>query len=382
MLESKATLGNLEQIIDDLELHNVLERRPAQLSGGEMQRFAIAMTCVQKADVCVSALHSLSTARSAAMHSYMFDEPSSFLDVKQRLKAARTIRSLLSPEVYVICVEHDLSVLDYLSDFICCLYGHPSIYGVVTMPYSSREGINIFLDGHIPTENLRFRQEALTFRIAETGEELEIQRTRAYSYPDMTKKMGDFTLSIEAGRFTDSEIIVLLGENGTGALVSMHNGLEYKREHRQDDLCPNARWQAASRRCQGSSPAIQCLDEATDHHRQGVRPAEPPTSADRSKFEGSVRMLLIKRIKAMFMCVCSLKLEHLAHKQPRRNAQFNTDVIKPMQIEQILDQEVQTLSGGELQRVAIVLCLGTRACRRPRSEFTPDGPLAQRPTST
>ena len=37
-------------------------------------------------------------------------------------------------------VEHDLSVLDYLSDYICCLYGVPGAYGVVTMPFSVREG--------------------------------------------------------------------------------------------------------------------------------------------------------------------------------------------------------------------------------------------------
>jgi ATP-binding cassette subfamily E protein 1 len=74
------------------------------------------------------------------MNSYMFDEPSSYLDIKQRLKAAEVIRSLLTPDCYVVAVEHDLSVLDYLSDFICCLYGKPSMYGVVTMPSSVREG--------------------------------------------------------------------------------------------------------------------------------------------------------------------------------------------------------------------------------------------------
>jgi ATP-binding cassette, sub-family E, member 1 len=100
----------------------------------------------------------------------MFDEPSSYLDVKQRLTAARLIRGLLRPENYVIVVEHDLSVLDYLSDFVCVLYGSPAAYGVVTLPYSVREGINIFLDGHIPSENLRFREEALKFRMAEAGE--------------------------------------------------------------------------------------------------------------------------------------------------------------------------------------------------------------------
>ena len=72
----------------------------------------------------------------------MFDEPSSYLDVKQRLKAARSIRKLLINNNYVIVVEHDLSVLDYLSDFICVLYGVPGAYGVVTMPFTVREGMS------------------------------------------------------------------------------------------------------------------------------------------------------------------------------------------------------------------------------------------------
>ena len=74
------------------------------------------------------------------------------------------IRGLLDAKKYVIVVEHDLAVLDYLSDFICCLYGKPGAYGVVTLPFSVREGINIFLAGFVPTENLRFRDEALTFK--------------------------------------------------------------------------------------------------------------------------------------------------------------------------------------------------------------------------
>jgi len=88
-----------------------------------------------------------------------------------RLRAALTIRSLVASEAgektYVLVVEHDLAVLDYLSDFICCLYGTPSAYGVVTMPFSVREGINIFLAGFVPTENLRFRDEALVFKVSE-----------------------------------------------------------------------------------------------------------------------------------------------------------------------------------------------------------------------
>lgn len=139
-------------------------------------------------------------------------------------------------------MEHDLSVLDYLSDFICCLYGVPGAYGVVTMPFSVREGecscrgvgggggqftvcsllsfcvagINIFLDGFVPTENLRFRESSLVFKVTEQTDELEAQKLRRYNYPDMSKLMGSFKLTVEKGNFTDSEIIVMLGENGTG----------------------------------------------------------------------------------------------------------------------------------------------------------------------
>src|SRR3984957_4369861 len=257
----------------------------------------------------------------------MFDEPSSYLDIRQRLKAAQVIRSLLTPDSYVVAVEHDLSVLDYLSDFICCLYGKPSMYGVVTMPYSVREGsfpvsdllcyssqicmlagINIFLDGFIPTENLRFREDSLTFKMVETAEELVADITRRYSYPAMTKTLGDFKLTVEPGSFTDSEIIVMLGDNGTGKTTFV-------------------------RLFAGAPP-----DDGTNTQEFTVS-LKPQTISP--KFAGTVRMLLLKSIKAAFM-----------------HPQFQTDVVKPMSLDNILDQEVKTLSGGELQRVAIVLALG------------------------
>jgi ATP-binding cassette subfamily E protein 1 len=139
MLDSKLELDNKQKLCDDLELNKVLEREVSQLSGGELQRFAIAMSCIQRADVCVIFVSYLISPISPSSR-YMFDEPSSYLDVRQRLKAAEVIRQLLTRDNYVVAVEHDLSVLDYLSDFVCCLYGKPSMYGVVTMPYSVREG--------------------------------------------------------------------------------------------------------------------------------------------------------------------------------------------------------------------------------------------------
>ncbi|SCZ89874.1 BZ3500_MvSof-1268-A1-R1_Chr9g10628 [Microbotryum saponariae] len=294
MLTNKLQVPDMQPIIDALDLDVILEREVTQLSGGELQRFAIGMSCVQKADV------------------YMFDEPSSYLDVKQRLNAARIIRGLLGPEVYVIAVEHDLSVLDYLSDFVCCLYGVPSMYGVVTLPFSVREGINIFLDGRIPTENLRFREESLTFKISDTVEEFLTEKNRRYVYPTMTKTLGNFKLNMEGGSFTDSEIIVMLGENGTGKTTFVKLLAGKLEPDDKDD--------------------IQSLNVSL----------KPQTIAP--KFPGTVRELLIKQMRAAYM-----------------HPQFNTDVIKPMQLENIMDQYVTTLSGGELQRVAIVLCLGKPA---------------------
>lgn len=171
----------------------------------------------------------------------MFDEPSSYLDVKQRLNAARCIRSLLCAGNYVVVVEHDLSVLDYLSDFICVLYGAPGAYGVVTMPFSVREGINIFLAGFVPTENMRFRDEELTFKVSETEAEmadlaknieanadLKKKAKKIYHhYPNMTKTLGPFRMTVEEGLFTDSETVVMLGQNGTGktTLIKMLAGI-------------------------------------------------------------------------------------------------------------------------------------------------------------
>jgi len=135
----------------EAELNHLLDRDVRVLSGGELQRFAIAVVAVQISDV------------------YMFDEPSSYLDVKQRLTAAAMIREILNSgdgdRRYVIVVEHDLAVLDYLSDFVCVLYGQAGGYGVVTMPMSVRTGINAFLSGFLPSENLRFRDYNLTFKV-------------------------------------------------------------------------------------------------------------------------------------------------------------------------------------------------------------------------
>ncbi|XP_003572083.1 ABC transporter E family member 2 isoform X1 [Brachypodium distachyon] len=299
LLERLDQRGMIDQLCIDLELNQLLDRNIQDLSGGELQRFAIAGIAAQSAEI------------------YMFDEPSVYLDVKQRLKAAQVIRSLLRTNSYVIVVEHDLSVLDYMSDFICCLYGKPGAYGVVTLPFSVREGINVFLAGFVPTENLRFRNESLTFKIAEVQENAEeIETYQRYKYPTMTKTYDNFKLTVMEGEFTDSQIVVMLGENGTGktTFIKMLAGLE-----KPDTV-------------EGTDTEIPKF--YVSHKPQKLKP----------KFQGTVRQLL-----------------HLKIRDSYTYPQFTSDVMKPLQIEQLMDQEIINLSGGERQRVALCLCLGKPA---------------------
>lgn len=308
----------LDWATTNAELKHVMDREVGVLSGGELQRFAIAAVAVQVSDV------------------YMFDEPSSYLDVKQRLTAAHMIRSMLEghhgDRRYVLVVEHDLAVLDYLSDFVCVLYGSPGAYGVVTMPFSVRMGINAFLAGFIPTENLRFREDALSFKVSERAE-AEIGKNdvmRNYSYPNMTKTMrkgtAQFILHVENGTFTDSEIIVLLGENGTGktTFVRMLAGLLKSDEQ--------VKLEEEGLEYEASQAGVPDLN--VSYKPQKISP----------KFQGTVRQLLHKRVRDAYV-----------------HPQFVSDVMKPLTIENIIDNGVQNLSGGELQRLAIVLALGNPA---------------------
>jgi ATP-binding cassette subfamily E protein 1 len=172
--------GLLEKIAKDLEIDHILDRQLDVLSGGELQRVAIATTVLRDSQV------------------YLFDEPSSHLDIYQRIKAAKVIRSLIDENKIIVAAEHDLAVLDYMSDDIFLLYGEPDVYGIVSHIHTVREGINIYINGYIPDENNRFRDTPIIFH----DKPPNIVRGKArvlLEWTALKKKYEGFSLEVEAG---------------------------------------------------------------------------------------------------------------------------------------------------------------------------------------
>jgi len=198
LLNKINTTQNMEHIISELSLDSILDRDLSVLSGGELQKVAIAAALLREGDC------------------YLIDEPSSYLDVSQRLKMAKLIRNLPGDEKRVVVIEHDLVILDYLSDQICLLYGHPSAYGIISNVQGVRVGINIYLNGYIKDENMRFREEAIRFHQRPTISTGFESAKVLFEFKDMEKKLGSFNLNIYGGEIHAGEVIGILGPNGIG----------------------------------------------------------------------------------------------------------------------------------------------------------------------
>jgi ATP-binding cassette subfamily E protein 1 len=289
LLEKVDERRTLDKIAEQLELKEVWDRSLDVLSGGELQRVAVAAVTCREADV------------------YLFDEPSSYLDVKQRLEVAKVIRSLKEAQKTIIIAEHDLAILDYLSDQICIFYGEPVVYGVVSNVHGVRTGINIYLQGYIPDENVRFRKEPIVFHekppatASATGETL-------LKWETMEKTFKGFKLTAHAGEIKRGEIIGILGPNGIGktTFVKILAGLEKS-------------------------------DEGTEFGTLKVSYKPQYISAD---YEGTVQTLLMSITKDTYT-----------------SSVYKTEILQPLRVNQLLDHNVRELSGGELQKVAITACL-------------------------
>ena len=300
LLESADTSGRLKDLKDDMNLAEIWDRPVKFLSGGELQRVAMTAAIVRDGDI------------------YFFDEPTAYLDVRERLRVGRAIRHLSDLGKTVVVVEHDLSILDYVSDLVCMFYGQPGVYGIVSHPHGTRVGVNIFLDGFIPDENMRFRDTSISFKGMSAEDEEFTSGETLLEYGNMRKDFEDFTLEAKGGRVSKGQVIGILGPNGIGktTFVRMLAG----------ELDPD----------EGEIPTktMTGLDLKISYKPQYI-----PTD-----FDGSLRMYLRE-----------------AGGSTIDSADFRTSVIKKLELEHLLEHQFQDLSGGELQRAAITACLAREA---------------------
>ncbi len=283
--------GRLDELTVALALQNFLDRDIAQLSGGELQRVAIAATMLKDADV------------------YFFDEPSSYLDIYQRLHVAKVIQSL-AKDKYVVVVEHDLAVLDFLTDTVHLMYGSEGAYGIITQARPVRSAINVYLQGYMKEENIRFRDREIRFEPRPPRGDWKAETLVAFD--GLTKRYEHFELTVHPGILRKGEVVGVVGPNATGktTFVKMLAGEETPTSGRVQ-----GKWQVSYK--------PQYLESA---------------------YEGTVRELFVNAIG-----------------KKAESGYFDTEILEPLKIKGMLERDVSTLSGGELQRVAIALCLGRDA---------------------
>ncbi|MHA1170264.1 MAG: ribosome biogenesis/translation initiation ATPase RLI, partial [Candidatus Hodarchaeales archaeon] len=299
--------GMVDEVKALLGLEKFWERELGILSGGELQRVAIAATIVKDADV------------------YLFDEPSSFLDVKERINAANAIRTLIADDKYVINVEHDLAVCDAISDQISMYYGSPRGYGIVTHPRGVRDGINIFLDGFIPDENMRFRNYAIKFSRTPAPSEGGTSHRIALRYGKFSKDFNGFSFVASPGIIHAAEIIGIIGPNGIGkttfAKILAGDEVPTKGEVIiEDNITPSSK---------------ESSDDTEKEEKSGLKIAHKPQYISLD-FDGSVEEFFL-----------SINASLLTDPWTR------AEIIRPLNIEGLLARDVKDLSGGELQKIAI-----------------------------
>ncbi|KXA91619.1 ATPase [candidate division MSBL1 archaeon SCGC-AAA259A05] len=288
LLDEVDERGKTDQLVQDLDLEEVLDRELSSLSGGELQRLGVVATATKDSSL------------------YYFDEPSSHLDVYQRLNVARTIRKLAEEGKAVIVVEHDLATLDYMCDYVHIVYGTPNAYGVVSEPRGVRVGINVYLEGYLREENVRFRSKPIRFKTRAPTSYQEREKP-LFDFPHLTKSFDSFKLNVGGGDIFQGEIVGVVGPNATGktTFAKLLAGV----------LKPTR-------------------GEVELNLEIAYKPQYPQT-----KFQGTVREYLMSRLSKFDQ---NLKIE----------------VLEPLGIDEILESQIQSLSGGELQRTVIASCLG------------------------
>ncbi len=279
--------GIMNELAVELGLKNALDKKMGELSGGELQKVAIAATLCKDADV------------------YLIDEPSSYLDIGERLRMASLVRRQSRDRMFMV-VEHDLAIFDYISDTVNIFYGVYGAYGVVSNAMGSRTAINAYLDGRIKEDNIRFRNHAIEFQ--RRPAERHASDVSLIEYGTLRKSYSHFSLTAEGGGIMRGEVVGILGPNATGktTFIKMLAGVETPDE------------------------GVVDRKATVSYKPQYINPESDLTVAE----------VMVQQTGA------------------RMTQQFyQTEVVEPLELRYLMDKTVSALSGGELQRVAIALCL-------------------------
>ena len=290
LLEKYDERGVTRELVRELGLQNSMEKSLKELSGGELQRIAVA------------------AAASKDTEFYFFDEPSSYNDVYQRIGVARVIQGLAKIGKSVMIVEHDLTLLDFLSDYIEVLYGEPTAYGIVSNILSTKIGINVFLDGYLPNENVRFRERKFSMDVSSSSTDIFQEGTDIVNYPKLEKKFDSFSVSIEPGKVRKGEVLGIMGANALGktTMMKMIAGVQ--------------------------KPDVGSIDKK-------IKIAYKPQYLQ-NDIDVEVIALLEK-----------------ANGGPIEGSQEEEQILDPLKIRKLYNKSVKNLSGGELQKIAVASCL-------------------------
>jgi len=277
--------NRLDEIVKELEIVGILDNNIEKISGGELQRVAIAATVLKKANL------------------YIFDEPSSYLDIKQRINVSKFIRNLAGENTAVIVVEHDLIIFDYMSDLSHIMFGSEGAYGIVSGIKPTKNAINVYLSGYLKEENIRFRDKKIKFELRKTF--VKKQKEELISWDGINKKLGNFILSTNSGNINKGEVIGVLGENGIGktTFVRVLAG-EIKKD----------------------------AGKLNENVQVGYKP---------QYLESNDELVMVVLKDAI--------------------TKYANQIINPLNLKPLFEKKLNELSGGELQKVAIAHCLSKDA---------------------
>ncbi len=288
ILKKADTSGKYDEIVSKLNLENTLDKHieKKEISGGELQLVSIAAALLKDVDL------------------YFFDEPSSYLDIYQRLKVARIIKEL-SLKKKVLVIEHDIAVLDFLSDSAHIVYGEEGAYGVVTNPRGVRHAINTYLSGYLKEENIRFGEKIEFF--ANPPKQRQ-EMSLLIIYDNLSKSFEEFTLDVEKGNIRSGEIIGIVGPNAIGktTFVKMLAGV---------------------------------IEPTTGKIEHEIKVSYKPQYIT-PDFKGTVRDYFEMNAQELFT-----------------SSFYKAEIFEAFHLKYLLDKKIDTLSGGELQRVATANCL-------------------------